>query len=129
PDIVAFMERVSLEPDQLNQAILEMTEQRIPGEAMAERFLKDHSLVWANWLDAAQAARLESALGAQGTVAREDIFLQWSGAEFVNRHLANAVKAWGESFRKGGDFLLTRVLLPVETLLLAVPAWLLLALV
>ncbi|MFA7669353.1 MAG: ABC transporter permease subunit [Burkholderiaceae bacterium] len=57
------------------------------------------------------------------------MFLSWSGAEFVNRHLAQAVQAWGESFRRAGDFILVAVLLPMETLLMAMPAWLVLALV
>lgn len=129
PAIIAFMERVRFQPDQLNQAILEMTEQRIPGEAMAERFLKDNPREWEAWLDAAQASRLEAALGADAQAVRGDIFLQWSGAEFVNRHLAQAVKDWGDSFRRAGDFLLVAVLLPIETLLIAVPAWLMLVLV
>src|SRR5690606_22803844 len=41
PEITAFMERVTFRPDQLNQAILEMTESRVSGEVMAERFLKE----------------------------------------------------------------------------------------
>src|SRR5690606_12881857 len=34
PEITAFMERVSFRPDQLNQAILEMTESRVSGEVI-----------------------------------------------------------------------------------------------
>lgn len=127
PAIVAFLERVSFQPAQLNQAILEMTEERIAGDRMAERFLETHPQAWAGWLDAAQAARLESALGAGAQQVGGGIFLSWSGAEFVNRHLAQAVKSWGDGFREVGDFLLVAVLLPVETLFMSVPAWLLLA--
>lgn len=129
PEIIAFFERVSFQPQRLNQAILEMTEERVSGQLMAERFLKNHPQVWESWLDAAQASRLEAALGTEAQASHGDIFLQWSGAEFVNRHLAQAVKVWGESFRQAGDFLLVAVLLPVELFLMAVPAWLLLALV
>lgn len=129
PDITAFFERVSFEPQLLNRAILQMTEERIAGDAMAERFLKEHPEVWEGWLDAAQASRLEAALGGEQVVAKQGIFPQWSAAEFVNRHLARAVKHWGDGFRRAGDVLLVKVLLPVETLLLAVPAWLLLVLV
>lgn len=35
PQIIAFLSRVSFQPAQLNQAILDMTEQRIPGQVMA----------------------------------------------------------------------------------------------
>lgn len=129
PTITAFMERVSFEAKQLNQAILEMTEERIPGPVMADRFLKAHPQLWGGWLDAAQAARLEAALGTESAHADDGIFFHWSGAEFVNRHLARAVKQWGDSFRQVGDVLLVTVLLPVETMLMAVPAWLMLALV
>ncbi len=129
PDVVAFLERVSFEPARLNQAILEMTEGRVAGEIMADRFLKSDPQLWARWLNAAQASRLETALGTEAPRLSGDIFPHWSGAEFVNRHLAKAVKAWGESFRQAGDFLLTTVLLPVESFFMAAPAWLLLLLV
>jgi len=129
PEITAFLERVSFEPDQLNRAILQMTEERVPGEVMAERFLKENPETWGSWLDAAQASRLGAALGSDSRRVDDGIFLQWSGAEFVNRHLARAVKNWGESFRRTGDVLLVNVLLPVEKALMAVPAWVILAIV
>lgn len=129
PAIVSFFEKVSFQPQRLNQAILDMTEQRVSGQVMAERFLQQYPEAWAGWLDSAQAARLESTLGLQPRVEQGGFFPEWSAAAFVNRNLAHAVKAWGEGFRKAGDFLLTRVLLPVENLLLAAPPWLLLALV
>lgn len=126
PDLVAFFERVSFTPGRLNQAILEMTEQRISGSEMARRFLKEFPEVWQPWLQESQAARLEAGLET-GTLGRtQSIFPEWSAASFVNRNLARAVKAWGENFRKVGDWLLTGVLLPVERLLLATPAWVLL---
>src|SRR5690606_10956899 len=123
PDIVAFFERVQFEPDLLNAAILEMTEQRISGSDMAERFLNNNPQAWRSWLDAAQAARLEASLGGAIEQADNGMFLQWSGADFVNRHLTQAVKRWGETFRQMGDVLLVRVLLPVENFSMAVPAW------
>lgn len=129
PDIVAFLEKVSFEPARLNQAILEMTEERIAGDAMADRYLQQNRSHWETWLDASTAERMNAALSGSPQAVERDIFVRWSGAEFVNRHLAQAVKAWGEGFRTVGDFLLVAVLLPVESLLLKVPAWLLLALV
>ena len=129
PEITAFFDRVSFEPDALNRAILEMTEQRVPGEVMAERFLREHPETWQAWMDATQASRLEAGLGTATPSADNGIFLQWSGADFVNRHVAQAVKAWGDGFRRAGDFLLVAVLVPVETMLLRVPPWLVLLLV
>lgn len=129
PEITAFLERVSLEPDQLNRAILQMTEERVPGELMAERFLKENPQTWSGWLDAAQASRLDASLGTPRHQIDDGIFLRWSGAEFVNRHLARMVKHWGGAFRHSGDVLLVYVLLPVEGALTALPPWLVLVLV
>ena len=129
PEITAFFERVSFEPDQLNRAILEMTEERVAGDAMAERFLKQNPELWQGWLDAARASRLEASLFGDAQQRAFSIFPEWSAAEFVNRNLSQAVKAWGTAFRQAGDLLLVWVLLPVENLLMAVPAALLLAVV
>src|SRR5690606_41356161 len=105
---------VRFEPDVLTRAVLGMTDQRPPGEQMAERFLQQNPPLWAGWLDAAQASRLEASLSGETPEAHAGFFIQWSGAEFVNRHLAKAVKAWGDGFRRAGDVLLVSVLLPVE---------------
>lgn len=129
PEIIAFFERVSFAPQALNQAILHMTEERVAAAVMAERFLKQNPELWQGWLDAARAARLEAALQGEHTAKAFSIFPEWSGAELVNRRLAQAVKAWGEAFRNVGDVLLVTVLLPVERLLMAIPAALLLVLV
>src|SRR5690606_35338969 len=129
PEITSFFERVSFEPDQLNRAILEMTEQRVAGDAMAERFLKQNPELWQGWVDAARASRLEASLFGDAQLRAFSIFPEWSAAEFVNRNLSQAVKSWGTAFRQAGDLLLVWVLLPVENLLMAVPAALLLAVV
>lgn len=126
PELVAFFERVSFEPAGLNRAILEMTEQRVSGSDMAQRFLKQAPEVWKAWLKDAQAGRLDAGLAADVPGREQSIFPEWSAASFVNRNLAKAVTAWGESFRRAGDWLLSGVLLPVERLLLATPAWVLL---
>ncbi|HWL28231.1 MAG TPA: proline/glycine betaine ABC transporter permease [Burkholderiaceae bacterium] len=57
------------------------------------------------------------------------MFPDWSAAQWVNRQLMAAVKSYGEAFRTVSDFILTTVLLPVETAMLKVPALVFLALV
>ncbi|WP_415793568.1 ABC transporter permease [Bordetella tumulicola] len=57
------------------------------------------------------------------------MFPDWSVAEFVNQRLVAIVKHYGESLRKVSEVILTKVLLPVERLMQAIPAWLFLAFV
>ncbi|TEA69506.1 glycine betaine ABC transporter substrate-binding protein [Allopusillimonas ginsengisoli] len=71
----------------------------------------------------AGTASLAAALTGQG------IFPDWSAAAFVNQRLLAMVKSYGSSFRESSEFILTTVLLPIERLMEAVPAWLFLALV
>jgi glycine betaine/proline transport system substrate-binding protein len=61
--------------------------------------------------------------------ASRTIFPDWSVAQFVNRQLMAAVKSYGEAFRTVSDFILTTVLLPVETAMLKIPALAFLALI
>ncbi|UYO93702.1 glycine betaine ABC transporter substrate-binding protein [Pollutimonas sp. M17] len=145
PDIMALFQKLQFEPPLLNGMILAMTETREGGEAMADRFLREHPEIWHAWLPAEAAARVDAALGVKSlSVASEGgdgmgatdgaglqagIFPDWSAAAFVNRQLMGVVKAYGGVFRQASGFMLTTVLLPVERAMQAVPPWLFLALV
>ncbi|NGM86316.1 ABC transporter permease subunit [Parapusillimonas sp. SGNA-6] len=61
--------------------------------------------------------------------ASHSVFPDWSAAQWVNRQLMAAVKSYGEAFRTVSDFILTTVLLPVETAMLKIPALAFLAIV
>jgi len=63
PELIAFFERLQFEPGLLNRMILDMTESRSSGEAMAAKFLREHPEVWHAWLQADAAARADAALG------------------------------------------------------------------
>ncbi|TKR54539.1 ABC transporter permease subunit [Allopusillimonas ginsengisoli] len=63
PQLVQFLKNLQFQPALLNQMILEMTETRAGGSAMAEQFLKKHPEVWRKWLPADAAARASSTLG------------------------------------------------------------------
>jgi len=81
---------------------------------------------------AAPEGEAGSATGTQSAAAENasrPIFPDWSAAQWVNRQLMAAVKSYGEAFRTVSDFILTTVLLPVETAMLKVPALVFLALV
>jgi glycine betaine/proline transport system substrate-binding protein len=143
-DAMAFFKKLQFDPALLNRMILVMTETRMDGEAMAERFLREHPEVWHAWVPPEVARRINAELGvtatdagrgdsgtalAAGTAGQQDIFPDWSAAAFVNRHLMGIVKAYGDVFRQASDFMLTAVLLPVERSMMAIPPWLFLLLV
>lgn len=130
PQIVAFLERLSFQAPLLNKMVLDMAESRAEGRDIAARFLRDNPDIWHAWLPADAAARADAALNlTQSAAAGPDIFPDWSVAEFVNQRLVAVVKHYGESLRKVSEVILTKVLLPVERLMQAIPAWLFLALV
>ncbi len=135
PELIAFFEQLRFEPALLNQMILLMTEQRLPGDVVASRFLREHPDVWRQWLPPAIALKMSAKLGTDQAgstaddAATHSIFPHWSGAEFVNRQLMGMVKAYGASFRQLSDFMLTAILLPVERTMQLIPAWVFLILV
>lgn len=130
PDLVAFFEKLQFEPALMNRMILEMTEARRSGEAMADRFLREHPDVWRAWLPQEVGARVAAALAPAGmpeiagaAPAGHGIFPDWSASDLVNRQLMGMVKEYGGVFRRVSDFMLAGVLLPVERLMLAIPPW------
>jgi len=144
PDIMAFFDKLQFEPSLLNRMILEMSETRKSGAAVADQFLREHPEVWRAWLPADAGARALAALGtdapsraqagapasaAGAPAAGNGIFPDWSAADFVNRQLMDVVKEYGGVFRRASDIMLTGLLLPIERLMLAIPPWLFLPLV
>lgn len=144
PELMAFFEKLQFKPELLNRMILEMTETRASGDAMADRFLREHPDVWHAWLppDVVQRVNAELGIGAptdtadaqavasqDAGVANKGIFPDWSIAALVNQQLMGVVKNYGGFFRQASGFMLTTVLLPVERLMQAVPPWIFLLLV
>jgi glycine betaine/proline transport system substrate-binding protein len=140
PELIAFFEKLQVEPALLNRMILQMTETRQSGDAMAEQFLRGHPEVWRAWLPADAAARVAASMGMAPSAGSSDnaavpaaggaaatagggIFPDWSAAALVNRQLMDMVKTYGSGFRRVSDALLTGLLLPVERLMLAIPPW------
>ena len=140
PELVQFLDTLQFEPALLNRMILEMTETRASGEAMAQRFLREHPEAWQGWLPAEAAARAALHLGValpSSDVAgneladtlrpasdADSIFPDWSAAAYVNTRLMKTVQTYGAAFRRASDWMLTRVLLPVEHTMQRIPAWL-----
>lgn len=62
PDLVQFFEKVQLNGEQVNSAILRMNERKISGEVVAREFLKANPQLVASWVPAAVASRVQAAL-------------------------------------------------------------------
>ncbi len=126
PELVAFFQRLQFTPVLLNGMILRMSQERLSAADLAQQFLREQPQVWATWLpeQAAQRARVSLGLEGQAAVAtRSAIFPDWSAATYVNQSLAGLVKSYGDSFRIVSDALLTKVLLPTEHGMQAIPPW------
>ncbi len=62
PDIVAFVAKVSLPLQDVNMAVANMAEKKVPATEEALSYLKKHPEMWKAWLPAPQAARFEASL-------------------------------------------------------------------
>src|SRR5690606_38166147 len=138
PELTAFFEKLQFKPELLNRMILEMTETRVSGEAMVDRFLREHPEVWHAWLPSDVVERVNTELGISVPADTADaqhaaeaaavkgvygIFPDWSVSAFVIQQLMGVVKNYGGFFRQASGFMLTTVLLPVERLMQTVPPW------
>jgi len=144
PELVEAFKKVQFTSDELNGAILEMSENKRSGEEQALVFLREHPNVWQAWLTDEAATNLADKLGigltganiTADTVASSvnqtaltSKFPSWSLETPLNNTLASTVQNYGEVFRTISTFALTYLLLPIERLLTVIPPWLIIALV
>ncbi|MFD1244655.1 glycine betaine ABC transporter substrate-binding protein [Paralysiella testudinis] len=127
-DLAALFARVQFTPQQLNSAILAMSEHQRSGHAQAQIFLREQPEVWRPWLSPEAALRMDAFLNRDAQ-AQSGFFPQWSVAGGFNRWLNLLVRDYGDYFRHISQFTLHGLLLPIERLLAAMPPWLLLGLV
>lgn len=123
PDLMQFFGKIQFTADELNGAILQMTESKRDGTAQAELFLKEHPDVWKKWVSADAAANLQEWTGQ--SVATSTIFPDWSIENGLNSGLKSVVGKYGESFRQVSGFITRYLLSPTVQLLSAIPPWLL----
>ncbi len=131
PGILEFFERLQVEPQLLNAAILKMSEAHEDGATLAQAFLRDHPEVWGAWLEPDTRARVQAALrvadpAARPATAGAAFFPDWSTTAFINQQLMDAVKAYGDRLHAVSDFVLRTVLTPIERGLERLPPWLVL---
>ncbi len=143
PELAEVFKKVQFTPDELNGAILEMSESKRSGDEQALVFLRDNPDVWRGWLSEEAATNLATKLGVSldGTTSIDDTastldqsvlsssFPSWSLETPLNNALSSVVQNYGDVFRTISTVTLTYLLLPIERLLTIIPPWLIIALV
>lgn len=125
PDLIALLSKIQFEPQQLNQAILEMTENKRNGEMQARLFLQQHPEIWQKWLSYSASQNLAKALQTEQNSNRS-FFQSWSFSEELNQSLANTVQQHGDKFRFVSQHILDWLLIPLEKVLQQLPSWVIL---
>lgn len=148
PELAEVFKKVQFTSDELNGAILEMSESKRSGDEQALVFLRDNPNVWQQWISDEAATSLAAKLGISLTgaaVANNGVisnsassdnrfgltsgFPSWSLETPLNNTLASVVQNYGGVFRGISNVTLTYLLLPIERLLTIIPPWLIIALV
>ena len=144
PELADVFKKVQFSSDELNGAILEMSENKRSGDEQALAFLRKYPSVWQAWLSDEAASNLAAKLGisltgeaitADATVSSTNrstslsSFPSWSLETPLNNTLASVVQNYGDVFRTVSTMALTYLLLPIERLLTTMPPWLIIALV
>ncbi|HBD03362.1 MAG TPA: glycine/betaine ABC transporter substrate-binding protein [Psychrobacter sp.] len=143
PELAEVFKKIQFTPDELNGAILEMSESKRSGDEQALVFLRDNPDVWRGWLSEEAATNLATKLGVSldGTTSIDDTastmdqsvlsssFPSWSLETPLNNALSSVVQNYGDVFRTISTVTLTYLLLPIERLLTIIPPWLIIALV
>ncbi len=62
PGALAVMDKVQLTPDQINNAVLQMTERKANSDVVAREFLKANPALWQKWVSKEAAAKVTAAL-------------------------------------------------------------------
>lgn len=144
PELADVFKKVQFSSDELNGAILEMSENKRSGDEQALAFLHKYPSVWQAWLSDEAASNLAAKLGISltgeaitaGATASStnrstslSSFPAWSLETPLNNTLASVVQNYGDVFRTVSTMALTYLLLPIERLLTTMPPWLIIALV
>lgn len=156
PQLAEAYAKVQFTPEQLNGAILDMSENKRSGDEQALVFLRENPMVWQKWLSKEASNNLAGALGVsltgdsskgsgagdtsinsplndttapKGLLAWSASFPEWSLENPLNRALATVVRDYGDVFRGISRVTLTYLLLPIERVLTVIPPWLIIALV
>lgn len=150
PELTDSFKQVKFTPDQLNGAILEMSENKRSGDEQALVFLRQNPDVWQTWITPEAAQKMAATLGVSlngGALSNNaasnrstnnntanlfsvsSSFPAWSLETSLNNVLATVVRNYGDVFRSVSSAALTYLLLPIERFLTFMPPWLIITLV
>ena len=147
PELADVFKKIQFTSNELNGAILEMSESKRSGDEQALVFLRENPKVWQKWLSDEAATNLAAKLGISLTgdpidskavtnqtandnqLGLASSFPSWSLETPLNNTLASVVRNYGDVFRTISTMALTYFLLPIERLLTFLPPWLIIALV
>ncbi|MGP9492369.1 glycine betaine ABC transporter substrate-binding protein [Psychrobacter sp. AOP7-B1-24] len=147
PELADVFKKIQFTSDELNGAILEMSESKRSGDEQALVFLRENPNVWQAWLSDEAATNLAAKLGisltgdpidstavtnnssSESQFGLASSFPSWSLETPLNNTLASVVQNYGDVFRSISTMALTYLLLPIERLLTVIPPWLIIALV
>ena len=129
PEIIKFLEKIQLTPEQLNLAILEMTEQHRSPQQQAEFFLQQHPALWSKWLSPNAAEKMQHALqpaipAGNWQFNKQFYFPDWDIQQFLNTKTKSVVDVLATPLRQVSAAIQRYMVQPVITLLIVVPAWL-----
>jgi len=62
PGAIAVMEKVQLNPDQINGAVAQMTDRKASSDVVAREFMKANPAVWQKWVSADAASKINATL-------------------------------------------------------------------
>lgn len=62
PEVIAFFNKLSIPPDTVNRAIIEMVERKVSGAVVAKEFLQKNKALWKQWVPADVADKVDAKL-------------------------------------------------------------------
>lgn len=127
PELMELFQNYAVTPEYINQAILRMSEEKLSGPEIADRFLQEET-VWQDWVPTAVVSRLQAAynMDLKASSSSASFFPEWSIAAEINNSLAALVRSSGDVFRASSQILMQAILAPLERLLVNTPPWVLL---
>lgn len=126
PDLIQMFSKIQLSPEQMNQIILAMSEQKRDASQLVDEFLRDNADQWTSWLSPAAAQAMQQGLYSSVTTPQSSFFPDWSFSNWTNQQLQQAVQRYSPRLSQVSAVLLNGVILPLEHFLQIMPAWLML---
>lgn len=128
PEVTRLLDKATVPLDVLNANLVAIADDHADPRFQAVAFLKAHPEVWHNWVDAATADHIDATLGVEAAQVKSAFSneLTISIRQPVNDIVDRLVKQHGGAFRAVSGALLS-VILVVDSLLGAMPWWLLIA--